>query len=233
MANERFGFDEEPVRRNSSGCLKGCLIALAAILVLMALAGFFVSQNWRGWVGSMAGTLIDQTLESSALPAEEKIEVKEQLNRVTEAFSSGAMSGDQMERLMVQLVESPLFAAFMVYAVEEKYFDQSGLSDEEKEAGKTSLMRFVRGLTQEKIDEQAMEEVMDHIGDRQNDGSWQMRDQVSDQELRAMLATANKHADAAEIPEEVEKFDPSDELKLIIDQALATSQGQPANDLQE
>ncbi len=138
-----------------------------------------------------------------------------------------------MERLMVQLVESPLFAAFMVYAVEEKYFDQSGLTHEENEAGKTALTRFVRGLTQEKIDEQAIEEVLDHIGDRQSDGSWHMRDQVSDQELRAMLASAKKHADTAEIPEEVEEFDPSDELTLIIDEALATSQGQPENDLQE
>ena len=59
-----------------------------------------------------------------------------------------------------------------------------------------------------------------HIGERQDDGNWKLREHASDQELRDLLATAKVPADEAGIPEEVEKFDPSDEFQLIIDQAL-------------
>jgi hypothetical protein len=131
------------------------------------------------------------------------------------------LTGDKMEQLMAQLVESPLFAAFMVFGIESKYFNNSGLTDQEKEAGKITLARFINGLTQKEIDEGAIDEVLAHIGERQDGGGWKLREQATDQELRDLLATAKTKADEAEIPEEVEEFDPSDELKLIIDQALA------------
>ena len=58
------------------------------------------------------------------------------------------------------------------------------------------------------------------IADRQQDGSWRLRDRVSDDDLRDMLNAAQVAADAAAIEAEPEVVDPSDELRRIIDEAL-------------
>jgi hypothetical protein len=62
---------------------------------------------------------------------------------------------------------------------------------------------------------------MEHIADRQGGGGWQMRQQVSDADLRAFFEAAKSAADTAQIPAEPEDFDPSDEIKKLIDEAMA------------
>ena len=61
---------------------------------------------------------------------------------------------------------------------------------------------------------------MVHVADRQPDGNWRLRQQVSDADLRAALTEAKAQADKAGIAEEPEEFDPSDEFQRIIDEAL-------------
>ena len=58
------------------------------------------------------------------------------------------------------------------------------------------------------------------IADRQPNGGWKLRETLTDEQLRAFLKAAKEQADAAAIPEQPESFDPSDEVKRIIDEAL-------------
>lgn len=228
MASDRFEIDPmRPEEKSGSGCLKGCLIAVAIAVVLVVVVMFVVMKNWRGWIAGQMTVAVDAMVEASELPAQEQAEVKEQLTRVTDAFRENRISGDQVEQLLQQLVESPLIPSFMVGVADAKYLSKSGLAEEEKVEGRQSLGRFVRGLTNEQIDEQALDEVMVHVADRGPNGDWNLRDKVSDEDLRAFLAAIKTKADEAEIPLEVEAVDPSEEFRRIIDDVLGEAAAQP------
>jgi hypothetical protein len=213
---------EQPVRQRSpwQTCLIGCLVVLGVMLVLAVIAGFWISRNWRGWFADVGSQAINQGIDSSDLPPQEKMEVKVQVERVAKAFREGQISNKQASDIVKKLMESPLMPLFVVMAVERQYFDRSKLSDEEKAEGRESLKRFARGIFDGKIDEKGIDSVMAHVADREPDGEWELRPAVSDDELRAALTEAKTRADAAGIPEEPENIDPSDEVKRIIDEAL-------------
>ena len=61
-----------------------------------------------------------------------------------------------------------------------------------------------------------MDRAMIHVADKDADGAWQIRQQLTDEELRKFLASAKQEADTAGVPEEVPEVDPSDELKSMI-----------------
>ncbi len=122
---------------------------------------------------------------------------------------------------MRNLATSPLMTSFMVSAIDQAYFAKSGLSNEEKAAGKITLQRFVRGMIDESINGQAIDNAMMHVATKDSNGSWKIRQQLTDAELRAFLAAAKTEADKAGVPAEPVVFDPSDEFKRIIDEALA------------
>ena len=50
-----------------------------------------------------------------------------------------------MAVIVQKLTQSPLMPSLVVVAVDKRYFDSSGLSDEEKAAGRKTLNRFVPG----------------------------------------------------------------------------------------
>ncbi len=201
-------------------CLMGCLIALGIMIILAVFAGVWVSWKWRGWFADFGSQAINQGIDSSDLPAQEKTEVKAQVERVATALRDGQLSGEQARTIVEKLMHSPLMPTLVVAAVDKRYFAKSGLSDDEKAQGRQVLKRFARGMIDKKIDQTGIDAVMAHIADRQPDGSWHPRQQVSDQELRAALSEAKSLADAAGIPAEPQNIDPSDEVKRIIDEAL-------------
>jgi hypothetical protein len=65
-----------------------------------------------------------------------------------------------------------------------------------------------------------MDSVMMHVADRKDDDHWELRQRVSDEDLRAALAEAKARADEAGVDEAPPKVDPSDEIKRIIDESL-------------
>ena len=202
------------------GCLKGCLIAAAVLLILAIVAAWIVSLNWRDWTGAFVRTGLEETLNEMDLPAEEKEQIQEQVERVVTAFEEGTLTGDQVEMLFDELVQSPLPGAVIAFSIEKKYFDRPDLSDEEKDAGRTTLRRCVRGYSDGDLTEEDVDAVLGHIGTKDPDGSWVFRDDVTDEELRKFLAEARKRADTAGVAETVEEVDPSDEIKRIVDPIL-------------
>lgn len=228
---EGFGGEtmgEEPRRSRWSTCLTGCLIVMGIGLVLAIVVGFWVSRNLRGWLASGATEVIRQGIDASDLPAEERQQILAQVERVAVAFRDERLSYEQLGSIMTKLVDSPLMTSIAVGAVEKMYFDKSGLSEEEKAAGRQDLKRFVRGMVDNKINEQAVDAVMQHIADRQPNGEWKVREQVTDEQLRAFLAAAKAEADKAGIAAEPEDVDPSDEIKRIVDEALNEQEPPPA-----
>ena len=215
-------YTEAPRREKSgcSSCLTGCGIVALILFVLLLIGVAIMWFYGRGWVASFASSAVEAAIEATALPEAEKQETKAQLNRVTDAFGDGRLSWGQLGELIGKIAQSPVMTTLIVSAAEKKYIDSSGLNEEEKAEGRITLARFARGVIDQKINEQEMDAVLVHIADRQPDGSWQLREHVDDEDLKKFLAAAKEAADKAEIPDQPEAVDPSEELKQIIDEAL-------------
>jgi hypothetical protein len=201
-------------------CLVGCLVFAVLAVVLVLAAGFWVWRNWRDLAATGATEAIDQMVETMDLPADERREMRAEVERVADAFRDGRLTQQQMGRIVQELVHSPLLSLFVASAVEKQYLEKSGLSAEEKMEGRRELRRFVRGAIDHKINQAAIDAVLKHIGKKQPDGKWQLRERVSDAELRAALAEAKRVADEAGIPEEPEEVDASAEFRRIVDEAM-------------
>lgn len=212
----------EPPKQRSwfSTCLIGCGVILGIALVIAIIAGVWVARNWRGWAADLASVGIKQGIDESQLPAAEKLEIKVQVDRVTDAFRSGQLTNEQLTSIIEKLVESPLMTSLIATAADAKYISKSTLSDEEKAEGRRNLRRFVRGMIDGQIAEQELDVVLAHIATRQPNGGWELRAQVSDDDLRKFLDAAKAEADAAGIAEEPADIDPSDEVKKIIDEVM-------------
>ena len=122
-----------------------------------------------------------------------------EVNRVADAFREGRLSMEQTALIMQEVVESPLMTTIIASAAEQHYLDKSGLNDEERAEARVTLQRFLRGSIDGKINEQTMDAALSHVATKKPDGSWEFREKVSDEELRAFLGEAKRAADEAEI----------------------------------
>lgn len=225
-------FESDPPKRGcAKSCLVGCLWTGLALTILGVIVGVWVANNWRDWFADSGAEALEQVVEATELPDEEQDELNVQIDRAAEAFRDGRLSTRQVVAIARQVAESPLITSLVVAAVDAKYLDRSGLPEEEREAGRQTLRRFARGVIDNAIPEQQRNAVLALLARQQPDGSWQLRESVTDDELRQFLAAAKTEADAAMIPDEPAVVDPSDELRKIIDAALsAAGAAQPAGE---
>jgi hypothetical protein len=203
-------------------CLIGCLIVCVVLFVLVALATFWISRNWRTWTAEFSTEMIRQGMAESQLDPQEQQEIMVQVDRVTGAFREKKITADQLGDLAEKMVKSPIFSMIMAMAIEKQYLAKSGLSEQEKTEGVVSLQRFIRGVIDEKIKEPGIDAAMAHVATRNPNGKdWQLKDKLTDDELRAFFAEAKKQADEAGVAEQPEAVDPSEEVRKIVDEVLA------------
>jgi hypothetical protein len=229
-------FQAEQPQKPRSGwttCLIGCLVVAVIGLVLLAAVAYWISVNFRDFASSFASDVVEQIINSSDLPEQEKQEVIVQLDRVIVAFREERLSYQQLGTITEKLAKSPLMTMIIATAVQNKYVDPSGLSEEEKVEAKQIIERFSRGAIDEKIDEASIDSVMQHVAVRDSNGQWELREKVTDEQLRAFLSAAKLEADEAGVPEETEPIDPSAELKKVVDEELGVEElgnEEPAGD---
>lgn len=215
-----------PKKRGCLGALfVGCLWMAVVLLVIGSIAGFWLWQHGRELVADIGADQIKKGIEAAELPAQEKDELGVEVDRLADAFRTGKLSAEQMKDFMRRLAESPLATSIVVAVIENKYFEGSGLSDAEREEGRRELRRFARGVIERKIPEGERDAVIDHVAERDGD-TWEMREHVTDDDLRALVAGSKAAADGANIPQEAEVVDLSDELQRIVDEALGVVKGE-------
>jgi len=118
------------------------------------------------------------------------------------------------------LGESPLFALAMVYGAEKKYVEPSGLSDQEKKDARLALQRAARGVYEKTISQNSIQRAMDRISTAGPNGERQLKERITDDELKAFLKDLKDLADKAEVPEEPFEVDIGEEFKKAVDKAL-------------
>lgn len=212
----------DPDRNKWSGCLIGCLVAFGFCCVMCAGAGFYVYMNAANWATTAGRAAFQAVLQESDLPREEQTAMLDQFDRVADAYQEGEVSLEELGQIVEGIAESPVTGLVMLKAIETKYLDPSGLSDEEKEESKRTILRVVRGVIDEQLDEDDIKQITKHFFvDSTNGKQQELRPSLTDDELRALLTEAKDIVDSREVADE-EDYDVklSDVVREIVDEAL-------------
>jgi hypothetical protein len=216
-------YEEPPKRGCMKSCFMGCLFVAVILFVVGLVLAFWIARNWREWAADFGSQAIKESLDQTDLPEAEKAEIGVEVDRLAQAFRDGRISTEKAAELMQKLAVSPLATSIIVSVVNSKYLDRSGLSDEEKAEGRKTLARFARGVQDQAIPEPSRDATLQMMATKDAAGNWQIKQSVTDDELRAFLAAAKSDADAAQIVDQPEVVDPSEELKKIVDEALGAA----------
>lgn len=206
-----------------SGCRNvamGCGCAMGVLLLIAAGLGVWIFLNWKQMASDFTKQVAADAVAKSSLPAEDKARVLKRINQLADDFKTEKVSFDQLKQVARKIAESPLLPLGMVMAADEKYLKPSGLTQKEKEDGRRALQRLARGVFEKRIPQNETQEVMKLAMERQPDGTDRVKEQLTDEELKAFLAKAKEKADAATVPDEAFEVNIADELEKAIDQVL-------------
>lgn len=159
-------------------------------------------------------------VEDSDLEPEAKASIREDMGRLLDEYRAGNITGERAQAALEEFAESPLPVLLIAYAAMDGYIDPSGLSDEEKSAARQVLQRVARGTFEGEIDPDDLEVAFDYISQKDFQGNRQLKNHVSDEDLRAFIAECKSVADQAGVPDEPYEVDVAGEVKRIVDRAL-------------
>ncbi|MBC7821658.1 MAG: hypothetical protein IAG10_32630 [Planctomycetaceae bacterium] len=210
-----------------SGCRNfamGCGCALGCLLLVVVGIGVWVAMNWKTLSADFTKKVAADAVAQSSLAPEDKVRVLNRINQLADDFKDDKVSLEQLGKVMEEIAKSPLLPLGLLMVADEKYLKPSGLSDDDKEAGRRTLQRFARGAFEKSIADGDVKEVMKLLTDRQADGSEKLKERLTDAELEAFLAKAKEKADAADVPDEAFEVNIADELEKAIDKVLKPEQ---------
>ena len=221
----QFGAPQDPPKKRGCGCASGCVIGCLGMMflcvVLCAGGGYYGWKQLPNWVEQGVVTLIDK----SELPPDDKTELKHQVQRVSGGLRDGSVSFEQFGRIAEKGLKKP-FTLLLISLVASEHVQTSGLSDEEKEAAKRTIERIARGLIEDKVKDEALDQVMSSISLKDQNGVRQPKKHVTDEELRAFLKEAKRLSDEANIPDEPYEIRLAPEFKKVIDEVIGAEPGE-------
>ena len=230
----------QPPRKSGFPWLISLLLVFVGLMFLggVLLVGgiWYVTANVDRWLVGFGREAIVAMIQESEIPAQEKTEVIEQIDRVVTAYKERKINQDDLNRVLTELQESPALMVVSLYGIDEDYLVDSGLSEAEIVQGRRVFQRVIRGVYEKKIDEDAFyaalpEERDIAEGDQKNGAvvrpaSTTSPEEISTDDLREAIAKLKVMADNAQIPDEPFQLDIGDEFKKAVDKALAGKNAQ-------
>jgi hypothetical protein len=207
-----------PTRRG--GVLAGCLIVLAIVIAIVAGIAIYVGLHWKGWAADVMEQATTAIVNESGLPQDQKNQIVADVKKLGTDFKDGKVSLEQMQKVGEAIADSPLIHLAGVQAARLKYIEPSDMTAEEKAAANRSLQRFARGVFENKIPKETIDDVVKPITTLKPDGKWELKEKPTRQELDQFVANAKAKADDAKIPDEAFDLNIATELKKAIDKAL-------------
>ncbi|MEZ6163326.1 MAG: hypothetical protein R3B67_02710 [Phycisphaerales bacterium] len=224
-------------RNRRGNLLVGCTAVLAVVIVLGIIATVFVVRSYRGWVATGIEKGVDATLVELEIDDSEQEQIKGHVATLLEKYKTKQIDNVQFFGVFEKLVDSPLVAAAMVGVIDKLYIDDSGLSEDEKTHAAVQLRRYAMGLSQKDISANTLESVLASVStDTPDDNDIRMQyqagpggtteyalrsqDEVSDDDLRELIAQAMAEADAAGIQANPAEIDLSDTIGVAMANAL-------------
>lgn len=190
------------------------------LLVMVLICGglvTYVAYNFHRWTaGWVRGPLVTM-VDDLDLPAEQKISIKQNLNRVADAFQERRISYTQFTTIFEKLADGPFFDLVVVEAARHQYGVLHPQMDAEREETMLVLDRLARGISEGTIPREQLEKLrrlVQDLNEEQDDGS----KAVTEAELKSFIDAARKVVEAANIP--AEPFTP--DFAAEIDKAVST-----------
>ena len=229
-------FREEP--KSGCGCglpiLLGCLGVVVVCLIACGGGIWYVANNADKWAVGWGREAVVAMIGEAQIPDQEKTEVIAQVDRVVGAYQARQITLQDLQRIMEELQQSPIFNMIAMWGIEKTHLDPSGLSDEEKQQGRRTIERALRGVYEKKITQDQLDGVLPAAAG--TDSATEVKVQngkpvviskttppatrLTDEEVRQLLTDLKQLADDAEIPDEPLQIDIGDEVKKAVDAAL-------------
>ncbi len=210
--------DNEPPVKKSGG--NGCLIAVIVTLLILGAGVVFVVLNAKSLLARGAAYVIQKSIENSDLSPEQKQKLVARVDRLRDDYIAGKISDEQLKRIAEEIVEGPLMPVGVTIFIHEKHVAKSGLTDQEKAEAKLTLQRAARGLNEKKIKQSQLDPAWRVISTTDAKGKREMKDTVTDAELRDFLKLVKKEADDAKISDEPLDIDVAEELDKAIERGM-------------
>jgi hypothetical protein len=205
----------------------GCLVALAILIVIALIIGWYVATHWKGWAAAGVQTVTQKIVAESGLPQDQKSQILAEVQRLGDDFTGGRISMEQLGKVMKEIQESPLLPLAAVQTARKKYIEPSDMKPDEKAAAILSLQRFARGVHEKTIApaQAAIDDAIKPVTTLKPGGQWELKSSPTRQELDQFIANVKAKADAAKVPEEPYDLNIADELKKAINKALGRPPG--------
>lgn len=217
--------------------LVGCLAVLGIVLVVAIIGTIFVARSYRAWIANGIQQATDAALVKMQIEDQEQTEVMAHVQTLLDKYTAKEIDNAQFFGVFEKLVESPLVAAALVGGIDKLYFGQSGLSDEEKADARLQLRRYANGLFDEDISPDSVETVLASVSTTTPDDNdiriqyqtgpagttefaLRSADEVSDDDLRELVAAARTKADEEGVETNPAEIDISDTLGIALAEAL-------------
>ena len=161
-------------------------------------------------------------IETTDLPQQEKTEIAETIDQIKNGYLNGEISIEELGLILESMGRSSVIPIGLVIQFEESYVIPSGLDSMEKAAANINLNRLARGIADARIDWETAAEILTPISDQDADGHQHLRPpaEVSDDEIRQVLAAVREAADDGGVSMEKIEVDISDEFKNSVESAL-------------
>lgn len=213
------GIQRPGMRRGS--WMKGCLIAAAVVVVLIIAGVITLALTWKSITAGLVNSGTTAIVDQSSLPADQKTRIKNKIKSVTDDFKAGKIPTERFGHVMEAVAQSPLIPLAVMAGAEAKYFPKSGLTAEEKAQAKTEVDRFAHGVASEKLNLDDLRAALAYISKPSSGNNFELKDSVTDDELRKFITELKTKADKAEVPASVPELNIADEVEKAIDKGLA------------
>jgi hypothetical protein len=216
---------QQPPRKSGFNWLIGLLLIGLGVLFLggvVCIAGVcYVASNLDKWVVGIGREALVAVINDSQLPPSEKGEVITQVDRLVTAYKERKINQADLERVFTELQDAPALKALTLYGVENDYFANTKLTADEIEQGRRTFQRALRGVYEGQISDETFYAALPGDGEQVRLASTNSADSSADDDLRETLVKLKVIADNAQIPDEPFQLDIGDEVKKLVDKALA------------
>jgi len=209
-------------RHPRGNIIAGCLIVLGIIFVALIIGAYLLISNAKNIAVELGHAGLVEVIKESEMTNSDKDEIILELDAMKLDIKEGKISMEQIGKVMEQIGESPLIPVAAVTFAEKQYIRPSGLSDDEKSNAELHLDRFARGVYEETIPQEAINEATAPLkeADPHNPGEERFKERVSDAELKTFIANVRQHADDAGISEEHFEINIAEEFRGVLERAL-------------
>tara|TARA_R110002111_G_scaffold118695_3_gene181367 strand:- start:158 stop:820 length:663 start_codon:yes stop_codon:yes gene_type:complete len=217
----------EQESKKMSGCAKagiGCGIALVILLIIGAIGVWWVAKNAKSLMSEGFASVINQAVEQSNLPDDQKQVITSRVDSVKEDFIAGDITLEQIGQAMENLDVEKLISAGVTQYVGTGMMNASNLSADQKAAGQQAMNRVATGLLDGQISTSEVQTAIAPILDQSASGDWQFKQNPTAEELQQVLENANDLADQAGIAQDVPEIDFGQRVSEAFDEALGTVQ---------